>query len=178
MKMRRLTARLARATLIAILAAQLVAAPALANGPGGLSLGQQFSGSSGSEFVSGNYPGAILMSVNLWGSAGKPGIHHIPTQTDLVTFLSLAGGPLPDAQLDKVIIKRRNGPEETVIKVDVDDLLRTPGLRSPVLQANDIVLIPREKQTISNNTMSTIGFVSSILGLVLAGYAISNLGGK
>jgi tetratricopeptide (TPR) repeat protein len=39
----------------------------------GLSLSHELQGAgSGSEFVSGNYPGAVLMPVNLWGAINKP----------------------------------------------------------------------------------------------------------
>ena len=142
----------------------------------GLSLSQELGGaSSGSEYVSGNYPGAILMPVNLWGSIGKPGIHHIPTQTDLLTLLSLAGGTMSDAELGEVLIKRRAGPTEQVLKVNVQDMLETVGAKIPVLEANDIVVIPRQKPVISNNTVNTISFIASLMGIILAGYAVSQI---
>jgi hypothetical protein len=145
-----------------------------AGAAGGLSLSQDITGAgSGSEYVSGNYPGAILMPVNLWGSVGKPGIHHIPTRTDLVTLLALAGGPAADAELDDVVIKRRNGKEELILKIDAEEVLTEAGVQSPVLEANDIVIVPREKQVISNNTATLVGFTASVLGLVLAGIALN-----
>ncbi|MCM2277954.1 MAG: SLBB domain-containing protein [Oligoflexia bacterium] len=154
---------------------ELAAAPALAAGPAGnLLLPSEATGApGGSEFVSGNYPGAILMPVNLWGAVTKPGIHHIPMQTDLVTLLSLAGGPTADAQLDRISIKRRNGSQEKVLRIDAEDLLEQPGVHSPVLEPNDIVVVPREKPTVSNNTMTTLSFIGGILGIIVAGYALS-----
>jgi hypothetical protein len=151
---------------------QLAAAPAWAAGAAGL--GQEVSGASGSEYVSGNYPGAILMPVNLWGAIGRPGIHHVPTQTDLVTLLSLAGGPNTDAELDKVLIKRRSGVDEQVIKVDAQSMLEEPGKRSPTLSANDIVIVPRDTPWISANTTAVIGVLSGVLGIILAGVALNN----
>jgi hypothetical protein len=131
-------------------------------------------GGAGSEYVSGNFPGAVLMPVNLWGAVGRPGIHHIPTRTDLVTLLSLAGGPLTDADLGDVAIKRRAQNGEEILKYDVEHLLDKPGARSPTLEANDIVIVPRDKPTISNNTLTTVGFVGSILSVVLAAIVLSN----
>src|SRR5207244_1830868 len=61
----------------------------------------------GNEFVSGDTPGAVLMKVNLWGAVNRPGIHYVPLRTDLVTLLSYAGGPMPNAEMDQMLIKRR-----------------------------------------------------------------------
>ncbi|MCM2323956.1 MAG: SLBB domain-containing protein [Oligoflexia bacterium] len=171
--MKKLTALLTLVSLLVQLGPFRIA-PALAAGPtGGLLLPGEASGSTGSEFVSGNYPGAILMPVNLWGAVIKPGIHHVPTQTDLVTLLSLAGGPTGEARLDRISIKRRSGSQEQILRVDAEDILDEPGVRSPVLEANDIIIVPRDQPTVSNNTMSTVSFLGSILGIILAGYALS-----
>jgi len=140
----------------------------------GLSLSQDIMPAGlGNEFISGNYPGAILMNVNLWGAIGKPGIHHVPTQTDLVTLLSLAGGPLVDAQLDHIVIKRRSASGDQVIKVDGDDLLMNASTKSPILEPNDIVIIPREKPPISSNLMTTVSFAAGVMGLILGAVALS-----
>jgi hypothetical protein len=150
------------------------AAPALAAGGSNLGIQQELNAAPGTEYVSGNFPGAVLMPINLWGSVGKPGIHHVPTQTDLVTLLTLAGGPLQDAEMDRITIKRRSGGEEQVFKIDAEELLTKPGVRSPALAPNDIVIVPREKPTISQNTVTVVGFIASMVGLVLAGIAVNN----
>lgn len=159
-----------------ILCVQLSPLPAFAAGSfkNGFNLPTDITAAGvGSEFISGNYPGAVLMPINLWGSVAKPGIHHVPTQTDLVTLLSLAGGPGPDAELGRITIKRRAGAGETVIRVDAEDILTEPGRKSPVLEPNDIIIIPREKPTVSPNTMTTISFIGGVLGIILAGFALS-----
>jgi hypothetical protein len=155
--------------------AQLVFGSTLASAAGGSGLVQEGAGAQGgSEYVSGNYPGAILMPVNLWGAIGRPGIHHVPTQTDLVTLLSLAGGPSTDAELDHIIIKRRSGSEEQVLRVDAQEMLEKPGKKSPTLSAHDIVVVPRDTPWISSNTTAVIGVLGGILGIVLAGVALNN----
>ena len=163
--------------LVTIVCFNLVTGPVvMASGENGLGLsltGDLGTVGSGSEYVSGNYPGAVLMPINLWGAVGKPGIHHVPTRTDLITLLSLAGGPLPDAKIDTILIKRRASQGEQVIKIDADDFLSKPGVQSPVLEANDIVIIPRDKPVISNNTLTVITFIGTLLGIGLAGYALS-----
>jgi hypothetical protein len=141
----------------------------------GLSLSNDLkSAGAGAEYVSGNYPGAVLMPINLWGSVGRPGIHYVPAQTDLVTLLSYAGGPAPDADLGEVTIKRRTGAQDEVLEIDAEKLLKRPETRSPVLQPNDVVVVPRESPLIGTNTLTVVGVVGSLLGIVLAGIAINS----
>ncbi len=140
----------------------------------GLAMSQDFGALGiGSEYVSGNFPGAVLMPINLWGAIGKPGIHHIPTHTDLVTFLSLAGGPTPDAQMDHIQIKRRSTGEEHIITVNADELLVKPGVPIPILEANDLIIVPRDKPPINPNTIALLSFVSGMFALVLGGFAVN-----
>jgi hypothetical protein len=162
-----------QATCVVLIAALVSPHAALAV-EAGLTTAQEFStAGAGSEYVSGNFPGAVLMPVNLWGSIGKPGIHHVPMRTDLVTLLSLAGGPGADAELDEVTIKRRSKGEEQILRVDAEKLLTKVGYHSPVLEANDIIIVPRSKPTISSNTAATVGFVGGLLSVILAGIALS-----
>ncbi len=135
----------------------------------GLILSKELSGGHanyGNEYVSGDYPGAILMKVNLWGPVGKSGIHFVPNQTDLVTLLSYAGGPTDSANLSDVRIKRWSGGQEKLITVDVSDLVRETGKESPMLEANDIVVIPTKKPLVSQDTSALIAVISSVLTIV------------
>jgi hypothetical protein len=127
----------------------------------------------GSEFISGDYPGAVLMRVNLWGSVGKPGIHFIPTQTDLITLLSYAGGPTDNAKLGGVYIKRWSRGREQVLDVDAEDLLQGTGSKSPMLQANDIIVVPTKKPIISQDMGTLVSFVSSVLSIIAVGIVLT-----
>ena len=149
------------------------------NNISGLSLSKelQISG-KGNEFVSGDYPGAVLMKVNLWGAIQKPGIHYIPARTDLITLLSYAGGPNEKALLGDVIIKRWAGGKEVVMEVDVQDLLTSTGEKSPQLESNDVIIIPAARPAVSQDTISIIGLAASIVSIALAGFVISKNIGK
>lgn len=138
----------------------------------GFSLSNELTGSSG-EYVSGNYPGAILMRVNLWGAMSKPGIHNVPARTDLVTFLALAGGPSSDAELDDITIKRRSGQKEEILRIDAEELLTETGGISPMLEPNDIILVPRSQPPVHPNTIATLAFAGQVIGLVLSAVALS-----
>lgn len=120
----------------------------------------------GNEFVSGDYPGAVLMKVNLWGAVGKTGIHFVPTQTDLITLLSYAGGPSVNAKLNDVFIKRWTSGKEQIIRVDAEKLIQGVGKISPTLEANDVVVIPTKTPLISQDTSTLIGVITSIVSLL------------
>jgi hypothetical protein len=131
--------------------------------------------SKSAEYIAGNYPGAVLMPVNLWGAVMRSGLYHIPSQTDLLTLLSFAGGPGKDAELDEVTIRRKNKSGEEIIQVNVRNLLSRRGSGTPpLLEPNDYVLIPARDEGISPNTLKMVTVLSAIVGVVLSGLAISD----
>lgn len=157
------------------LVAAMIATPVWAqNVSTGLTLSKELQiGGRGNEYVSGDYPGAVLMKINLWGAVNRSGIHYIPTKTDLVTLLSYAGGPADRAKLDEVVIKRTLGNgKQTVIEVDVEDILEGGGEKSPVLEANDIVVIPASNPLISNDTIALIGVIATVVSVAATGFIL------
>jgi protein involved in polysaccharide export with SLBB domain len=117
------------------------------------------------------------MQINLWGGVNKPGIHYVPIRTDLMTLLSFAGGPTEAAKLSEVVIKRKiasDGADQQLLRVNVEDALSGKSGLNPVLQANDIVMIPVSKPLISQNTLSVIAVTGGILSIVIAGFIIQN----
>lgn len=123
---------------------------------------------SGAEYVSGNQPGTVLMKVNLWGAVNRPGIHHIPVKTDLMSLVSYAGGPTGKAILDEVTIKREVGNKRKLIRVDVEELIQGVSHHHVELAPNDIVVIPSDEPLISQDTLAIVGLVSIIMSTVLA----------
>ncbi len=122
----------------------------------------------GAEYISGDYPGAVMMKINLWGSVQRPGIHYVPAKTDIVTLLSYSGGPTEKAILDEVLIKRNIGGKESVFEVDVDDILTSAKGKNIPLEANDIVIIPAKTPLFSENTMQIISVLGGDLGITLS----------
>jgi SLBB domain. len=78
------------------------------------------------------------------GASKKPGFYLLPDDTDLLTLLSLAGGPTGDAKLSKVRIVRPsqdNGQGE-IIWVNLKKYLDTGNYDIiPVLKAGDTVVV-------------------------------------
>lgn len=135
----------------------------------GISLSKEIIATNkGNEYISGDYPGAVMMKINLWGGVNKPGIHYVPAKTDIVTLLSYAGGPTEKAESDNIIIKRTVSGKQIVIDVDVDDIMHSTKSISPVLEANDIIVVPSRKPFFSENTVQVIGVVGGVLGIILA----------
>ena len=48
----------------------------------------------------------LLIKVNIWGFVQKPGQYFVPTDTDLISLISFAGGPREEAKLKKVKLIR------------------------------------------------------------------------
>ncbi|OFZ82425.1 MAG: hypothetical protein A2583_03730 [Bdellovibrionales bacterium RIFOXYD1_FULL_53_11] len=144
-----------------------------AQNPGlGISVAEEHGGTlKGNEFVSGASRGQVLMRINLWGAMNKSGVHHIPTRTDLVTLFSFAGGPMHDADLSDIMIKRKMNDKEESIAVDMNDIIASKK-PSPMLEPNDIIVVPASKPLVSNNVILGVTLLSGILSIVIASIVV------
>jgi hypothetical protein len=111
------------------------------------------------QFVVGR-PDQLLINVHVWGFVQRPGNYTIPTTYDLLTLISLAGGPAAQAQLSVVKIVRgatEEGEKEKVILVDLDHFLRT-GERSniPQLMDKDTVILPGKTTSVIPNALAML----------------------
>jgi len=52
----------------------------------------------------------LLMKVNIWGFVRKPGQYMVPTDTDLITLISFAGGPIEQAKIKSIKVIRTTTP--------------------------------------------------------------------
>lgn len=173
--MKTLFTKILRRLLVLETALMLVSGPVMAEGRARFSTTEELTDASrGNEFVSGTFPGAVLMQVNLWGAVGKAGIYHVPTQTDLLTLLSYAGGPTKEAKLDEVKIKRRTKGQEQIINLSLRDSFERHEANGIVLEPNDIIMLETKEEAISTNTLKTVTFISAILGIVISGIIISD----
>ena len=132
------------------------------------------SSSAGHDFISGAQPGDVLIKVNLWGAVHKPGIHRIPSKTDLLTLMSYAGGPTDRAILDEVTIKRRTSQAQKLIKVDLEELVQGASHHNVELAPDDVIIVPADKPLISNDTLAVVGVASIILSTILTAVIIDD----
>ncbi len=60
----------------------------------------------------------LLMRVNIWGFVRKPGQYMVPTDTDLISLMSFAGGPIEQAKIKSIRIVRTNLAEVKTTAVE------------------------------------------------------------
>jgi NADH:ubiquinone oxidoreductase subunit F (NADH-binding) len=154
-------------TLACLISSLFISAQASAQNTSYLGL-ENLAKSGGAEFISGNQPGTVLMKVNLWGAVNRPGIHHVPIRTDLMSLMSYAGGPTGKAILDKVTIKRETENTRKLIKVDVEELIQGESHYNVELAPNDIIVIPTDEPLISSDTLAVVSLVSLVMSTILA----------
>lgn len=128
---------------------------------------------TGTEYVVGQTPDAVMMKVNIWGGVRMPGIYHVPVGTDLLSMISFAGGPSQVAELDDVHIKRNVEAKTVAMSVDVDDLINGKDVENPLLRVNDIVVIPESKPAVSQNTMLILAAVGAMASLALTAVVLT-----
>lgn len=71
----------------------------------------------------------LLMRVNIWGFVRKPGQYMVPTDTDLISLMSFAGGPVEEAKIKSIKIVRALEPE-------INTTSAASGMNGHINQAN------------------------------------------
>ena len=110
--------------------------------------------------------GNIRMNVNVWGHIGQPGNHLVFEGIDIVTLLSMVGGPMNGARLDRIKIIREV-PEENgqlIFTLNFNEFINA-GDRSNFIKIkpNDTIIIP---QKISSLLISSASGINTILSLI------------
>ncbi len=86
-----------------------------------LSYGQEENYPRGAQYFLGTND-QLLIKVNIWGFVAKPGQYLVPSDTDLISLISFAGGPIEGAKLSKIKIIRstqQKDKKQNVITVNV-----------------------------------------------------------
>jgi hypothetical protein len=127
---------------------------------------------TGNEYIEGQDPGVVMMKVNLWGAVRKPGIHHIPVKTDLISLMSYAGGPNDNAVMDEIIIKRNQGTKQTKFTVDLSQVIHGENNYDLTLQPDDIIVVSAKKPLVSQDSFMLAIIISTIASTVLTAIVI------
>lgn len=120
----------------------------------------------GAEFNLGNFPGEVLISVSVLGAVPRPGLYHVPKQTDLLRLLTLAGGVAPNADLEETVLKRGLGGKEVAMSIDLEALVSRIDVENPTLQTGDVIFVPVKEPLISPETSSVLAFVATMLSII------------
>jgi hypothetical protein len=119
---------------------------------------------------------AINIKVIVWGYVQFPGQYIIPSTSSVNDLLALAGGPLPDANIEDLrLFKTYSDSSQDMVKFNYNDLLWNDKLSSkiniPKLNAGDILLVPGSPRWFLRDylglTLSIITTLTSIAVLLI-----------
>ena len=68
----------------------------------------------------------LLIKINIWGFVAKPGQYLVPSDTDLISLISFAGGPIDGAKLNKIKLIRsalKKDIKQKVISINVQKFI-------------------------------------------------------
>ncbi len=140
----------------------LIASTAFAQqmGPVGTLVGT--GGERGAQYYIGSQ-NELLMAVNIWGLVLKPGQYLVPSNTDLMTLISVAGGPLYKARLDNIKVIRSSTAGSEVLTININKFLKTGDERLiPKLQPGDTVIISGSLGELTTQIVSVIAQLAVI----------------
>jgi polysaccharide biosynthesis/export protein len=84
----------------------------------------------------------LMIKAYVWGQVGKPGLYNVPDDTDLLTLISLAGGPTENAKLTKIRIVRPTINGDRIIWINMKKYLETGDEKMiPILQPGDTIIV-------------------------------------
>ncbi len=109
----------------------------------------------------------LLIKVNIWGFVAKPGQYLVPSDTDLISLISFAGGPRDGAKLSSIkLIRTKNSTDSTkvIMSVNVKEFIKK-GEESliPQLQPGDTIIVSGSTWYHIGNFL---GFVTKIATLL------------
>jgi len=142
----------------------LCAAAARAEGDGFLGEGDRF-GLRGPQYVYGDNE-RVKIAVNVWGEVERPGSYLVPDDTDLVTLLSLAGGPTPMANLKTVKIARFSCASPQTQSIDLQEMIDSPAGPPPGLFPGDTISVAKRSSTSWGSVLRTVYELALAAGTV------------
>jgi hypothetical protein len=106
----------------------------------------------------------LLIRVNIWGFVNKPGQYMVPSETDLISLLSYAGGPQPLAKLSKIRIVRRisNLNHEEIIELNVKKYIEEGKVNIPTLKPDDTIIVNASRWHYFNLSLEYISKVAML----------------
>lgn len=109
----------------------------------------------------------LLIKVNIWGFVAKPGQYLVPSDTDLISLISFAGGPRDGAKLSNIKLIRADqtkNKKQDIININVKKFIKQ-GDESliPQLQPGDTIIISGSGWYHFSNF---VGFITKIATLI------------
>ncbi len=127
---------------------------------------QDFNNSPNGELYITGEDGVKRLYINVWGHVKNPGVYLVYEDIDMITLLSIAGGPLDGANLSKIKVV---GHENK--KIELFDFNKNNSYYQYSFSPYDTVIIePNLKYYVLNNA----GAFSIILQLITLGITLSS----
>ena len=111
---------------------------------------------TGEDYITGE-DGVPRMSINIWGHVKYPGSYLVYDGIDLLTCLSMAGGPLKGAKLSKISIVSKDGAS---IKINLEDMMNKNNISSLNLKPYDTIYID---ETMGNYLLARSNVINILL---------------
>ena len=118
---------------------------------------------TGEDYMTGE-DGVPRMCINIWGHVKYPGTYLVYDGIDLLTCLSMAGGPLKGAKLSKVSIVSKNGQSQII---DLDKIKDQNKLSSIKLNPHDTIKIDEKFTHILLTKTSIIAVLLQLTNVIL-----------
>ena len=111
---------------------------------------------TGEDYITGE-DGVPRMSINIWGHVKYPGAYLVYDGIDLLTCLSMAGGPLKGAKLSKISIVSKDGSS---VKINLEDMMNKNNISSLTLKPYDTIYID---ETMGNYLLARSNVINILL---------------
>jgi protein involved in polysaccharide export with SLBB domain len=87
--------------------------------------------------------GELQNAVYVMGEVAKPGVYSQPEALSLLKLVTLAGGFTKYASPGRATLIRRDGVKQTLMKIDLKDIMRDPKMNEDLaLRPGDVLIVP------------------------------------
>jgi len=121
---------------------------------------------TGEEYIIGE-DGIKRIYINVWGHVKNPGPYLVYKDVDLITLLSIAGGPLDGANLSKIRLIKQNNNINKII--DINEFEKHVDNN---FQPYDTIII---KPTLTYYVTKNSSIINTILSIITLGITLDNL---
>ena len=111
---------------------------------------------NGEDYITGE-DGVVRMSINIWGHVKYPGTYLVYDGIDILTSLSLAGGPMKGAKLSSISIISKDG---TTKAVNLKNILNSKNSSDIILKPYDTIYID---ETMGNYLLARSNLINILL---------------
>jgi len=113
----------------------------------------------------------LQFNVYIWGQVNKPGLYAVADGTDLISLISLAGGPTADAKLSQVVVVRAAARTKGSLTVDLRDYVKSGNHGEiPVLEPGDTVVVPAKFSYSLFRFSGILSVAALIANVIVTGY--------